>query len=241
MKYPSIRFALIALATGIMASGLIGVCTVDGETLTGPYSHEFQEQRERILPAFAHTDSLAAVVRVGSIACVEASLFDTGPDLISGRNTSARGVTVRRWPVGVTTLLTLCRTTASEVAATDDGLSSAVTATVPEIRLGEAQYRPLAETLPGQIDNPFLVGTVATHWRLACGKVRAEQFLFDAAVAAAKPVLADYMRNDGVLTESFTSQIIEPFRACHLMSPWKEWLSSRTKNIPQHNMLQVYC
>jgi hypothetical protein len=54
-------------------------------------------------------------------------------------------------------------------------------------------------------------------------------------------VLADHMRNDGVLTESFTSQIIEPFRACHLMSPWKECLSSRTKNIPQHNMLQEYC
>lgn len=241
MKHPSHLFALIALATGIVASGLVCICAINGEMLAGSFTHEFQEQRERVLPSLAHADSNVTVtLRSGSSATV-ASRFDRDPTLIGWRPSSSMGVPMLLRPVGVVASLALSRTAGCQVAPGTNRYHSAVTATVPELRSVEADGSPLPEPLPGQVDNPFLVGTVATHCRLAAGEVRAEQFLFDSAVAAAKPVLADHMRNDGVLTKSLTSQIVEPFRACHLMSPWKEWLSSRTKNIPQHNMLQVSC
>ena len=113
----------------------------------------------------------------------------------------------------VMVVLALSRTTGCQVAPSDDGFFSAVASAVPELRLGEAQYSPLAESLSGQVDDAFLVGAVATHWRQGLGEVRAEQLLFNAAFASAKPVLADNMRNDGVFTESLTSQIVEPFRS----------------------------
>lgn len=226
MKNPTMLFALIALAAGIVASGFTGVRTIDGEMLSSSLTHQFEEQGERVLPAFAHADTNITVALRSCSASSVATRLDRNPTLISGRPSISRSVPVFRFVYfSDSTLLALSRAAASEIACRTNGFVSAVTPAIPELRSSETQSSPLAESLAGQINDPILVSTVATHGRLALGEIRAEQLLLNSAIASAKPVLADDVRNDGVLAKSFASEIHEPFRACHLMSPWEEYLS----------------
>lgn len=233
MKNPSMLFALIALSAGIMASGFIGIDSINRETLARPLAHELQEQSERVLPSLAHTDSSITVVAGIGCATTIASGLDRNPSLVSRRPAITRCVTMC---FGMhnsnAAVLALSRSAAPEVTHSTDRFSSAVTTAIPELRSRETQSSPLTKSLPGQINDSILISTVATHGRLALGEVRAEQLLLDAAIASAKPVLSDDVRNDRVLSKSFASQINEPFRACHLMSPSEEYLSGTHERYP---------
>lgn len=205
-----------------MACCLILVGTIYGNVQGRSLAHRGKEVSEIGLPSFADANSFTSVWRKGC----STTGFNRNPDSVSDGASIVRTMPVC-WFVLVIQSAgnALSRTAASEVACRTNGLVSAVTPAVPELRSRETQSSPLAETLAGQINDPILVSTVATHGRLALGEIRAEQCLLDSAIASAKPVLADDVRNDGVLAKSFASEIHEPFRACHLMSPWEEYLS----------------
>jgi len=230
MKHPSILFAFIALAAGIVASRFVSVRAVDGQMLAGSFSHEFEEQGEGVLPSLAHANSGVSVVMVDTMVGVKASLFDAHPCLVGWRPLPFRGVAMFRWPVGVVARGALSRRALLQVSSIDDVFSSAVTTAEPLSLAIEFQDSPLSETLAGQVYDSFFVGAFAAHGRFALGEVWAEQFLFDAAVTPAEPVLTNDMGEDGVPSETLPSEIFELFRARHLMSSLERGcLTGRTK------------
>lgn len=216
MKHPSILFAFLALATGIVAGGFVGVRAVNGEILGGPLAHLGEKQLEGILPALADTDAGVSVVFGRDSATTIASMLHRGPCLVCGRPLSFWTVPVFRRPLQVVAFPAFRGTTGFEIVCGADSFSSAVAAAKPGFRFNVADDSPGAETLSSQIDDSGFVGTIEAHCLFAFGKVRAAERFLSSAVAATEPVLAPDVRKHGVPSESFTSEINEPFRASHL-------------------------
>lgn len=220
MKNPTFLFAFIALAAGIVASGLVGVCAVNGEVLGCSLSHEFKEQRERILPSLTHADTGIAVMfrEVGSASI--ASSFGRSPREISWRHCPVWTVPVRRFmPLSQAAFLTLSRTARSQVSTTDDGFSSAVATAFPELRFVEAQNGPFTETLSGHIDDARFVITCTAHGGHAVNEVVSGVSLLRSADALTEPFVSASVGNDRVFPERHSSQITKTMRSCHDISP----------------------
>jgi hypothetical protein len=118
--------------------------------------------------------------------------------------------------------LALSRTATPKVSGRADRFCSAITATQPELWTVETDGGPFSESPSCQVDDAVLGRAGSAHRHLAGEQVGAELILLDTAIASANPVLADDVRDHGVLPKSLSCDVSELLRAGHSTFSWKE-------------------